>query len=53
MKNSHKKLHSIFLLLSLVFALAAIFQLLPRIRLESQEKAIAAVMLQDDIAALA
>ena len=53
MKKSHKKPHILFLLLSLVFALAAVFQLQSRIHLESQEKAIAAVMLQDDIAALA
>ncbi len=37
------------MLLTLVFALAAVFQLQARIRLESRDKALAVVMLQDDI----
>lgn len=49
MKRNQSKHCRAFMLLTLVFALAAVFQLQARIRLESRDKAIAVVMLQEDI----
>ena len=49
MKQNQRKKCRIFMLLTLVLGLAAVFQLQARIRLESHDKAIAVVMLQDDI----
>ena len=49
MKQNQSKRCRVFMLLTLIFALAAVFQLQARIRLESRDKAIAVVMLQDDI----
>ena len=49
MKQYQSKRCRVFMLLTLIFALAAVFQLQARIRLESRDKAIAVVMLQDNI----
>lgn len=53
MKDNHTKRYGAFVLLVLLFALAALFQLQARIRLESRDKAVAVVMLQDDVIQLA
>lgn len=52
MKQKQSKQCRWFMLLTLLFALAAVFQLQARIRLESREKSVAVVMLQNDISAL-
>lgn len=53
MKYSQNQRSKVFMLLTLLFAIAAIFQLQARIRVESHDKAIAVVMLQEDIGTLA
>ena len=49
MKQNQSKRCRVFMVLTLIFGLTAVFQLQARIRLESRDKAIAVVMLQDDI----
>lgn len=49
MKQKHSMHHRVLMLLTLLFALAAVFQLQARIRLESGDKAVAVVMLAEDI----
>ena len=53
MKQSQNQQRKCFMLLTLLFAIAAIFQLQARIRLETHDKAVAVVMLQEDISSLA
>ena len=52
MKQIQTKQRRAFMLLTLIFALAAVFQLQARIRLESLDKAVAVLMQLDDVKAL-